>query len=573
MDKSLDKRNFLVELIKPTHYDDDGYTIQWRKAWVPSNSLACLYGLCVDLDNRQALGADVEMTINAYDESNTIIPLKQIVQRFKQNANCGVVCMVGVQTNQYPRAMDLARQFRQQGIAVIIGGFHVSGTLAMLKEMPPELKEALDLGITLFAGEAEGRLEQLFLEVLNGSAKPLYDYMQDLPSLENQPIPFLPNQMVQRYADELATYDAGRGCPYLCSFCTIINVQGRKSRHRSADDVEQLLRLNLAQGTKRMFITDDNFARNRNWEPIFDRLIELREGEGIGLGFTMQVDTMCARIPNFIEKAGRAGCSSVFIGLESINTENLNGVRKKQNRVGEYRDMLLAWRNQGVVTYCGYILGFPSDTPESIERDIKQIQDELPIDILEFFCLTPLPGSADHKQMLEAGQWMNSDLNIYDLEHVTTNHEIMSHQQWEDIYSRAWDLYYSPEHVETLLRRAVASGIHPIKIVYAIMRFHGSIRFEGVHPLQSGFARLKLRNQRRPGLRQENRVLFAIKRGWEVLATNLRYRWYLRKLLRLMKAIQADPDSVRYTDKTLTAEAHSKAKAESTPVLKAEAAA
>ena len=545
-------RKFLIELIKPTHYDDDGYTIQWKKAWVPSNSLGCLYGLCTDLKKRYILGDDVKILVNAYDESNTIIPIKKIIQRFNQNNNSGLVCMVGVQTNQYPRAIDLAKEFRNQGINVAIGGFHVSGSIAMFKEMPAELKEALDLGIILFAGEAEDRLEQFFLDVFHGCAKPLYNFMNDLPSLENQPLPFLPDQMVRRYADELATYDAGRGCPYLCSFCTIINVQGRKSRYRTADDVEQLLRINITQGTKRMFITDDNFARNRNWEAIFDRLIELRENQNIGLDFTMQVDTMCGRIPNFIEKAACAGCSSVFIGLESINAENLNGVRKKQNRVGEYRNMLLAWRNVGVVTYCGYILGFPSDTPESIERDINLIQDELPIDILEFFFLTPLPGSADHKQMSEAGKWMNPDLNIYDLEHVTTSHEIMSHKQWEDIYNKAWDLYYSPQHVKTLIRRAVASGINPIKIVYAIMRFHGSIRFEGVHPLQSGFSRLKLRKQRRPSLQQENALLFLLKHSWKILSTKVRYQFYLQKLLRLMKKIQADPESSHYTDKALT---------------------
>ena len=70
----------------------------------------------------------------------------------------------------------------------------------------------------------------------------------------------------------------GRGCPYQCSFCTIINVQGRKSRHRSVDDVERLVRLNWSQGIHKFFITDDNFARNKEWEAIFDRLIELRGG-------------------------------------------------------------------------------------------------------------------------------------------------------------------------------------------------------------------------------------------------------------------------------------------------------
>ena len=73
-------------------------------------------------------------------------------------------------------------------------------------------------------------------------------------------------------------FDAGRGCPFSCSFCTIINVQGRKSRARNADDVERLVRADLAQGVHNFFITDDNLARNQNWEAIFDRLIHYARG-------------------------------------------------------------------------------------------------------------------------------------------------------------------------------------------------------------------------------------------------------------------------------------------------------
>jgi radical SAM superfamily enzyme YgiQ (UPF0313 family) len=82
--------------------------------------------------------------------------------------------------------------------------------------------------------------------------------------------------------------DLGLGCPYQCSFCTIINVQGRKSRFRSPDDLERIIRENYVQGIKRFFITDDNFARNRHWEALFERMIQLRLDEGLKIGFTIQ---------------------------------------------------------------------------------------------------------------------------------------------------------------------------------------------------------------------------------------------------------------------------------------------
>src|SRR6185295_7529825 len=142
------------------------------------------------------------------------------------------------------------------------------------------------------------------------------------------------------------------------------------------------------------------------------------------------VDTMCHKIPGFVEKATRAGCTKVFIGLENINPANLKEASKGQNQITEYRAMLQAWRRGGVLTFAGYILGFPHDTPESIASDIAVIQRELPIDILEFFILTPLPGSKDHQVLFNNGTPMDPDMNNYDSEHVITAHAHMSPQEW-----------------------------------------------------------------------------------------------------------------------------------------------
>ena len=104
----MGERRFVVELIKPSHYDDDGYVIQWVRSWIPSNSLACLYAIAQDVAARRALGPDVAIEINAYDECHTVIPIKRIIRRIKA-ADGGLVCLVGVQSNQFPRAVDIAR--------------------------------------------------------------------------------------------------------------------------------------------------------------------------------------------------------------------------------------------------------------------------------------------------------------------------------------------------------------------------------------------------------------------------------------------------------------------------------
>ena len=231
---------FQLVLIKPSHYDDDGYVIRWWRAMIPSNSLAALYAIAADCAKRLVLGPDVAIDIEAIDETNTRIDVPALLARFRSHSNFGLVGLVGVQSNQYPRALDIARPFRDAGIQVAMGGFHVSGCLSMLDGHAVDLDACRDMGIAMFAGEAEGRLDKVLQDAAGGRLALLYDFMKDLPGIEGTPVPFLPKRYVARTLGLSASFDAGRGCPYQCSFCTIINVQGRKSRYRSADDVEHV---------------------------------------------------------------------------------------------------------------------------------------------------------------------------------------------------------------------------------------------------------------------------------------------------------------------------------------------
>ena len=538
---------FQLFLIKPSHYDDDGYVIQWSRSSIPANTLAALNGLALDCAKRHVLGEDVELRVTAWDETNTRIRPEQIIREIRESGGRGLVALVGVQSNQFPRAVDIARPLRSAGIPVCIGGFHVSGCIAMLPEVTAELREAMDLGITLFAGEAEGRFEELLPAADRGELKPLYNFMNDLPGLERQPAPYLSVDVVRRTLGLRTSFDAGRGCPFLCSFCTIINVQGRKSRFRSADDIEQLVRANVAQGVHKFFITDDNLARNQRWEAIFDRLIKLREEEGLEIHVIAQVDTMAHKIRGFIEKAGRAGVDRVFIGLENINPESLKEARKGQNRITEYRAMLQAWHRVGTLTYAGYIIGFPGDTPATIERDIRIIQRELPIDLLEFFILTPLPGSEDHKKLYLAGVPMERDLNRYDVVHVTTRHATMTDEELRAIYFKAWDLYYSPEHVERVIRRTKLWNYDSYDMMAKLFSFYQAIKLDRVHPLEGGLFRRKYRRDRRPGLPLESPWLFYPRYAWQILSKHVRFAAMYWRFRRILKRVNRE-DAAIYED-------------------------
>ncbi len=537
-------------MVKPSHYDDDGYPIQWVRSAIPSNTLACLNGLAEDARTRQVLGPDVEIRLHTYDETNRRVRPDQIIRMIRREGGRALIGLVGVQSNQFPRAVDLARQFLAAGLPVCIGGFHVSGCIAMLPELPSDIRAAQELGVSFFAGEAENaRLDAVLRDAWNGKLAPLYNYMDDLPSLEGEPAAILPAQHVRRTSGSLSSVDLGRGCPYQCSFCTIINVQGRKSRFRSPDDLERIVRLNYAQGIKRFFITDDNFARNKHWEPLLDRMIQMRVGEGLNIGFTIQVDTLCHKIPNFIEKATQAGVRRVFIGLENINHDNLMAANKRQNKITEYRIMLQKWRQHGAITYAGYILGFPGDTKESIKRDIEIIKRELPLDILEFFFLTPLPGSEDHKGLWTKGVWMDPDMNKYDLNHRVAHHSKMSDAEWEEAYRTAWETYYTPEHIRTILRRAAANPLGRTKTTLTtILWFYLAFKYEGVHPLEAGIFRLKFRRDRRLSLRTESPLLFYPRYVGDTLVKAWHAWSVYRRTKAMLSEIEAAPDRWTYSD-------------------------
>jgi Radical SAM superfamily len=541
---------FHFVIIKPTHYDDDGYPIQWFRSAIPSNTLACLNGLAEDARRRKVLGPDVEIRLHTYDETNQRVRPEAIIRTIRKSGGRALIGLVGVQSNQFPRAVDLARSFRAAGLPVCIGGFHVSGCLAMLPDMPAEMRAAQALGISFFAGEAEdGRLDAVLRDAWNGRLAPLYNHMNELPGLQGEPPPILPRQHVRRTTGTVSSIDLGRGCPYQCSFCTIINVQGRKSRSRSADDLEQAVRENYARGIKRFFITDDNLARNRDWEALFDRMIKMKVDEGMDIGFTIQVDTLCHKIPHFIEKATKGGARRIFIGMENINPENLIAAKKRQNKITEYRAMLQKWREHGALTCAGYILGFPADTKESILRDVEIIKRELPVDILEFFVLTPLPGSEDHKVLSKKGVWMDPDLNKYDLDHRVSHHPGMSDTEWEDAYRAAWEAYYTPEHTRTILRRVAANPLGLVNSTFStILWFKLMIRFEGVHPLEGGAFRMKFRRDRRHGMAIEEPFPFYA-RYLKDLAVKARGYWSVYwRCKKILWEVKRAPDRWSYTD-------------------------
>ena len=528
------RKQIVVVLIKPSKYDDEGYVIRHFRGVLPSNTLACLSSLTQDVARRELLGRDVDIRVEIYDDTVQPIPIKRILRSNRLPFRRTIVALAGVQSNQFPRAADLARKFREGGLQVLIGGFHVSGMLALSPGISPEIQELIDLGITVVKGEVEETWGDLLRDAAEENLRPIYDFLDQKPNLYEQPIPMIQREYLKKFViSNFGTIDCSRGCPFNCSFCTIINVQGREMRVRSPELLARTLRDNYRLNKIFFyFFTDDNFARNSSWREVFQMLIGLREKEKIPIQFMIQVDTQSHKIPDFVSLASRAGCSQVFIGMESINPENLKAAGKMQNKVQDYRELISAWHSAKIATHVAYIFGFPFDTPESIREDVRRLQSELGVEQASFFMLTPIPGSRDHARMLQDGEPMSPDLNEYDSFHETIRHPNFAPGELEASYREAWKNFYSFDYMREVLARANPENYW--NIFCDFIWYKNSALIEGGHPMLHGFFRLKDRTDRRPGFAVESRLrhflrrfreLRSLARSWASLVLEMEELW------------------------------------------------
>jgi radical SAM superfamily enzyme YgiQ (UPF0313 family) len=526
------RQRVALYLIKPSTYDEAGYVVTHFRGVLPSNTLNCLAALTKDVQDQKTLGKDVDIRLHLMDETVQLLPVSKICRDARRFSGLTIVCLVGVQTNQFPRASDLAMSFRAAGITVLIGGFHVSGYLSMIQEIPADIQSLMDAGVTIVKGEVEESWGALLRDAVEGRLRPLYDFVDDKPDLFEKPIPLLEPRLMKRFmASNFGTIDCGRGCPFNCSFCTIINVQGRKMRVRSAMTIAEAIRENWRRNRVNFyFFTDDNFARNAQWEQIFDVLIHLREQESIDVRFMMQVDVLCYKIKGFVAKARRAGCTQVFIGMESINPDSLKDAGKTQNKSEDYVNLIRAWQEVEVATHVGYILGFPHDSPHSIRQDIQRLMNEIQVGQASFFILTPLPGSRDHLEMTKRGEYMDPDYNTYDSFHETMRYSNFPEPgSLKELYNEAWLTFYSFENMKRVLSRAAPRNYWDIMRNY--VWYKNAAIVEGRHPMMAGFFRRKSRRAIRPGVPVPSWPKFARMRFEEI-------SHYLKGMVQLLWEMQ-----------------------------------
>ena len=300
-------------------------------------------------------------------------------------------------------------------------------------------------------------------------------------------------------------------------------------RERSPESIAEMLRKNYREhGVSFYFFTDDNFARKKLWRETFEEIIKLRK-EGIKVSFMMQVDL--ARKPKgFVRLAAEAGCTQVFIGMESVNPQNLTAEGKGQNKVEEYRNIINEWHDAGIVVHTGYIIGLPFDTKEQVPQDIRYLMDVIQPDQSSFFMMTPLPGSHDHREMKKRGEWMDPDFNKRDSFHATIKHPNMTAEEWFQVYDEAWKSFYSKENMIKVLSRWNHHPRNYWNLMSVFFWYKNAAVIEKEHPMIAGFFRLKDRLSRRPGFAIDSLPVHLRKRTKEIFDLFISWTKFLKEM-------------------------------------------
>jgi len=290
------------------------------------------------------------------------------------------------------RAYQIAQKFRQRGIPVVMGGPHASSC-------PVEAKEHVD---AVVIGEAENVWKGLIEDLKNGCLKPFYK-ADAYCSMKGMPRPRLDLLRKEAYMT-VNCIQTTRGCPYQCDFCHVTHFFGKTYRCRPVEEViEEVQRL---EGEFVVFI-DDNIVGNRLYaKELFTRLKPLQKK------WASQASMNVTRDAELLRLASESGCVSLFLGVESLSSENLKDMNKGFNQVHQYEDAMKALHDYDIMILAGFIFGLDHDDEGVFERTLRFCERNH-IELPSFFVLTPLPGTRLFQRMDSEGRLLHKDWAQY----------------------------------------------------------------------------------------------------------------------------------------------------------------
>ncbi|MBN1596397.1 B12-binding domain-containing radical SAM protein [candidate division FCPU426 bacterium] len=345
----------------------------------------------------------------------------------------GISCM----TANAPRAYRLAREFRQRGKKVVLGGVHPT--------ILPD--EALLHADSVVVGEAEGVWEQLLEDQQAGRLQRKYHH-PNLPL--DRYIPLKYREETKKRLFNVIPIMSTRGCPYHCDFCCVSNLFGNKIRHVPVANVVRDIQ--ESRGKAYIFL-DDNIVGNTVYAKELFRAIKPLKIKWVG-----QSSISFVRDTTLMKMAAESGCVSLFFGLESVSEIQLKTMRKSIKELYKIEEAIKKVKDIGIHFHASMVFGFDGDTqaifPQTLEFLAKNRIGTASLNIL-----TPYPGTKTYDQYKREGRLLTADWRYYDHSTVVfkpksmTSYELQTGTNWvKNEYSK----------LSSILHRLPGNLAHPL---------------------------------------------------------------------------------------------------------------
>lgn len=426
-----------------------------------------------------AVMRDVEIDTHAIDEYvQTDLRYLELLTKPDRPT---LLALVGVQSHQFHRALDLAALARAHGVLSIIGGPH---------PMTCDTRMLQNRGVSFALSEADLVWRTILEDAIGGELRSVYGDSQRWAGELYSPVLKPPSSRdLRRYVVPMVGLYPARGCPFTCNFCSVIKIAGRQVRSQPVDTTMSSLHAMKAAGIRFAMFTSDNFNKYADAPELLRRMIE----EKINVPFLVQCDTQVAKQEEFVELLGRAGCFQMFVGVESFERKTLLAAHKSQNHPELYGDILRLCRRYEVGTHFSNIIGFPQDTVATVREHVDVLR-ELNPDVASFYILTPIPGTDQYDDFLKEGFITETNLDRFDATTTTWRHPQISAPELEALLFECYRKFFTAGKImsstlSTIRPKYLLAGFLPGFGLPLFSRFSAGRR---VHPMSGGVGRVRL---------------------------------------------------------------------------------
>lgn len=416
-------------LIQPTPYDSSGSLIKRSKLYFVGLALPLLAALTPE-------DWDIDLVLETIED----VDLETDAQ------------VIGISSMGHSviRAIELAKEYRNRGKTVILGGYMVS----LMAEEAGQYCDAVVIG------DAEGVWRELLLDWEAGQLKKIY--RAELDSLENLPLPRY-DLLTDKAIGDFLPVQAGRGCPRSCSFCSVHCLYRGKYLKRSIPEVIRDIKYIKSLGYNKFLLLDDNIVSDEGY------MLELvREIAKLQMRWFSQCDITVANNPVLLKALKDSGCLVLSFGLESITQESLNSLNKAWAKVQHYPDLIQRIRLAGIEVSSEMVVGTDADTEESILATANFIEANK-ISVPRFYILTPIPGTDLFKQLQTEGRICNENIYAYNGTEAVHVPARMSPEQLTGAY---WNLYNRVYSWTCIIKRTLFTRnflVNPIQQLFYLL--------------------------------------------------------------------------------------------------------